>query len=82
MGARPDPYRQFNFRLEIDGLSTSVFSEYKVNQKPRYSQIVDAGHLNGEFLFIPRVWVARAFSRLSRAATRQRRTRRPGGWRG
>jgi len=29
-------------------------AKYKVNQEPRYSQIVDAGHLNGEFLFIPR----------------------------
>jgi len=29
-------------------------ARYKVNQEPRYSQIADAGHLNGEFLFIPR----------------------------
>jgi hypothetical protein len=29
-------------------------AKYKVNQEPRYSQIADAGHLNGEFLFIPR----------------------------
>ena len=29
-------------------------AKYKVSQEPRYSQIVDAGHLNGEFLFIPR----------------------------
>jgi len=28
-------------------------AKYKVDQEPRYSQIVDAGHLNGEFLFIP-----------------------------
>jgi len=28
-------------------------ARYKVSQEPRYSQIVDAGHLNGEFLFIP-----------------------------
>jgi hypothetical protein len=28
-------------------------AKYKVSQEPRYSQIVDAGHLNGEFLFIP-----------------------------
>lgn len=27
MTARPDPYRQFNFRLEIDGLTISGFSE-------------------------------------------------------
>jgi predicted nucleic acid-binding Zn-ribbon protein len=29
-------------------------AKYKVSQEPRYSQIVDAGHLNGVFLFIPR----------------------------
>lgn len=28
-------------------------AKYNVSQEPRYSQIVDAGHLNGEFLFIP-----------------------------
>ena len=27
--------------------------KYKVSQEPRYSQIADAGHMNGEFLFIP-----------------------------
>ena len=27
--------------------------KYKVTQEPRYSQIADAGHMNGEFLFIP-----------------------------
>ena len=27
MTARPDPYRQFNFRLEIDGLQLANFSE-------------------------------------------------------
>jgi Caspase domain/Sel1 repeat len=29
-------------------------AQYKVDQSPRYSQLADAGHLNGEFLFIPR----------------------------
>jgi uncharacterized caspase-like protein len=29
-------------------------AEFKVDQSPRYSQLADAGHLNGEFLFIPR----------------------------
>ncbi len=41
-GALFDPVRQ-------------TAAKYKVSQEPRYSQIVDAGHLNGEFLFIPRV---------------------------
>ena len=27
MTSRPDPYRQFNFRIEIDGLQISGFSE-------------------------------------------------------
>ena len=27
MATRPDPYRQFNFRLEIDGLQLGSFSE-------------------------------------------------------
>ena len=27
MAARPDPYRQFNFRLEVDGLQLANFSE-------------------------------------------------------
>jgi len=39
-GALFDPVRQ-------------TAAKYKVSQEPRYSQIVDAGHLNGEFLFIP-----------------------------
>ena len=30
-------------------------AEFKVDQSPRYSQLADAGHLNGEFLFIPRI---------------------------
>jgi len=40
-GALFDPVRQ-------------TAAKYKVEQEPRYSQIADAGHLNGEFLFIPR----------------------------
>jgi predicted nucleic acid-binding Zn-ribbon protein len=39
-GALFDPVRQ-------------TAAKYKVEQEPRYSQIADAGHLNGEFLFIP-----------------------------
>lgn len=30
-------------------------AEFNVDQSPRYSQLADAGHLNGEFLFIPRI---------------------------
>ena len=46
--------------LEGSALYSEIFdpvrqtaAKYKVTQEPRYSQIVDAGHLNGEFLFIP-----------------------------
>ena len=46
--------------LEGSALYSEIFdpvrataAKYKVSQEPRYSQIVDAGHLNGEFLFIP-----------------------------
>jgi chromosome segregation ATPase len=46
--------------LEGSALYSALFdpvrqsaAKYKVDQEPRYSQIVDAGHLNGEFLFIP-----------------------------
>jgi predicted nucleic acid-binding Zn-ribbon protein len=47
--------------MEGSAVYSALFDEvrgsaarYKVNQEPRYSQIADAGHLNGEFLFIPR----------------------------
>ena len=30
MTVRPDPYRQFNFRLEIDGLTISGFQEVQL----------------------------------------------------
>jgi hypothetical protein len=29
-------------------------AQYKVEQSPRYSMLPDAGHMNGEFLFVPR----------------------------
>jgi hypothetical protein len=29
-------------------------AQFKVDESPRYSGLPDAGHMNGEFLFIPR----------------------------
>jgi len=29
-------------------------ARFKVEQSPRYSVLPDAGHMNGEFLFVPR----------------------------
>jgi predicted nucleic acid-binding Zn-ribbon protein len=47
--------------MEGSSLYGALFDEvkesaarYKVKQEPRYAQIADAGHLNGEFLFVPR----------------------------
>jgi hypothetical protein len=46
--------------LEGSSLYNQLFDEvrrsaarYKLEQSPRYSALADAGHLNGEFLFIP-----------------------------
>jgi hypothetical protein len=48
--------------LEGSSLWNQVFdpvkraaARFNVDQSPRYSQLPDAGHLNGEFLFVPRV---------------------------
>jgi len=30
-----------------------VAAQLRVDQSPRYSVLADAGHLNGEFLFVP-----------------------------
>jgi hypothetical protein len=47
--------------LEGSALYNQIFdpvkqaaAKYKIDQSPRYDGLFDAGHENGEFLFIPR----------------------------
>ncbi len=46
-------YYNVSDRVHSSAMRLSAMTGATINQSPRYSVLADAGHLNGEFLFVP-----------------------------